>query len=225
MDGSCHAHAIHVKKKKAIVRHIWMGPFTHASVISRLKLSTRMVESRHTYQWVMSHLSRSHVTRTKAWYRTYECVTLNISMSHVTRMCESCHTCTYSCHIHEWVMSRIPRSHDTHMNESCHAYARVMPHIWMGQITSCHAHEKSCHTYDWVMSRIWLSHVTLMNESCHTYEWVISPHCKPHRRQHVIWMSHVTHLKSHAYKWVMLHIWLSHVTHIYESYYAYRWAI
>jgi len=53
----------------------------------------RVIESCHTYEWVMSH----------------------IRMSHVTHMNESCHT-------YERVMSHIWMSHVTHMNESCHTY-------------------------------------------------------------------------------------------------------
>jgi len=66
---------------------------------------TRMNESCHTDEWVMSHMWMS--------CHKYEWVMSHIWMSHVTRMNESCQT-------HEWVMSHIWMSHVAHMNESCH---------------------------------------------------------------------------------------------------------
>ena len=60
----------------------------------------RMHVSRHTYEWVMSH----------------------IRMSHGTHMNESCH-------IYEWVMSHAWMIHVTQMNESCHTYDWVMSYL------------------------------------------------------------------------------------------------
>jgi len=60
---------------------------------SLMCVAWRMLESCHTYEWVMSHI----------W------------VGHVTHMNESCHT-------YEWVMSHIWVGHVTHMNESCHTY-------------------------------------------------------------------------------------------------------
>jgi len=65
-----------------------------------------MKKSCHTYEGVMSHIWRSHVTHMK----------------------ESCHT-------YEGVMSHEWRSHVTHMNEPCHKYEGVMSHIWRSHVT------------------------------------------------------------------------------------------
>jgi len=81
---------------------------------------TRMNESCDTYKWVMSHMWMSHVTRmnescyTRAWVR------LNVWMSHVNQVNESCHTC-------EWVTSHLWMSHVTHMNQPCQTFEWVMP--------------------------------------------------------------------------------------------------
>ena len=113
---------------------------THVKTKMQSRQLWSVMESCHTYEWVMSHV----------WMR----VMSHICMSHVTCMIESCHT-------HVWVMSHIWMSHITHMNESCHMYDWVMSHIWMSHVT--HMNE-SCHTYEWVMSHIWMSHVTHLNE-------------------------------------------------------------
>jgi len=115
-----------------------------------------------TYQWVMSHIWRSHGTYMNEsfhayqwvkWYMTYRQLRAE-SLYHVT-------------HTHEsWVMSRIPMSHVAVWscseppinNESCHAYPWVMSPILMSHVT--HTHE-SCD--------IWMSHVTHTHESCHPY--------------------------------------------------------
>jgi len=161
------------QKNKAIVPHVWMGPFTHASVISR---------------WVMSHACVSLVTlvSTQVTYMNESChayleVMTHTWMNHVTHMHESCRIYEWVNHVMSriWkVMSRIWLSHVTHMTESCHTYEWVMSHIWMNHIptlqspskTARHMNE-SCHASE--ESRIWMSHVTHMTESCHTYIWVI----------------------------------------------------
>ena len=53
---------------------------------------TRMNESCHTNEWVMSHVWISHVTQMNESCHTYEWVTAHIWMSHVTRMNASCRT-------------------------------------------------------------------------------------------------------------------------------------
>jgi len=68
---------------------------------------TRMDESCHTHEWVMSHIWMSHVTP--------------IDES-VTHMNESCHTC-------ECVMSHIRMSHVTPMDESNHMDMCIA--VWM----------------------------------------------------------------------------------------------
>jgi len=67
-----------------VTSHMWMSHVSH------------MNESRHTYEWVMSHI-------------------VMLWMSHVTHVNESCHTC-------EWVMSHIWMSPVSQMNKSCLTY-------------------------------------------------------------------------------------------------------
>ena len=104
-----------------------------------------------TYEWVMSHISMSHVTHMK-WVMSHVC------MRNICRMNKWCQT--YGCYTYKW------------MNESCYTYEWVnewvMLHIWI-DIWMSHVYP-----HEWVMSRVWMSHVTHMNESCHTYEWVMS---------------------------------------------------
>ena len=56
-----------------------------------------MNESCHTYEWVMSHIWMSHVTRMNKSCHTYEWV-----MSHRRHACSR-----ETCHTHEWVMSHV----------------------------------------------------------------------------------------------------------------------
>ena len=79
---------------------VWMGHGTRAN------------ESRHTYEWVTTHVWMSHVKHMNESRYTW--------MSHVTRMNESRHT---------WM------SHVTRMNESRRSYERGMSHICMSQCT------------------------------------------------------------------------------------------
>jgi len=130
----------------------------------------------HTYEGVMSHVCRSHVTR------------MQESWTPSTQMKEWCHTCMQeSCHTHGRFIPHRRHGHHcrtsfTHIKESCETYEGVMWHIWRSRVTHM---KESCHTYEEVMSHIWRSHVTHMKESCDTYEGVMSH----------IWKSHVTHIK------------------------------
>ena len=126
---------------------------------------TRMNESCHTYEWVMSHVWMSHLSnRSGAVVMEGKVQKIRIWMSHVAYMKESCRT-------YEWVLSHIWISHVAHMDESCQTEQALWSFSWRCQMN----------WYKWVMSHIWTSHVAHMNESCRTYERVI-----PH-----IWMSHV----------------------------------
>jgi len=71
-------------------------------------------ESRHTYEWVISHMWMSHVTHMNESSHTYEGV-----MSHTCEWVMS--------HTYEWVMSHINESCHTHMNETCHTYQCGLP--------------------------------------------------------------------------------------------------
>jgi len=163
---------------------------------------TRVNESRHMYQWVMSHI----------W------VMSQIWMSHVTHMDEACHTWM------GYVTRRCVLRHVTHMNEACHTYEWGMSHIWMRHVTHM---DEACHTYEWGMSHIWmgrvtrrcvLRHVTHMNEACQISEWVMS---------HYWWVMSHTRNRRFKYEWdwmrhgpdwavafsVVSHVWKSHVTY------------
>jgi len=70
----------------------------------------------HTYEWVMSHIHMSHVTRTVRSFTVpiaaNEWIMSRVWMSHVTHMNESCHTYTVRSFTvpiaaHEWVMSHV----------------------------------------------------------------------------------------------------------------------
>ena len=139
-----------------------------------------------TYQWNMSHISKSHVTHMSESCHIYERVMSHIWISHATTDAvrlwyfDDC-TDTY-----QWVMSHLWVSHVTHMSESCHIRERVMSHKWLRQATTDAARlwsfDDCTDIYQWVMSYIWMSHVTNMHESCHIYERVMS----------LIWISHAT---------------------------------
>ena len=199
--------------------YVWHDSFI---CVTRLIHTSRIKCLEYKYEWVMSHIWRSHVTHMNEACHTYAWAMLHVWMSHVTHMNESCPT-------YEGVMSHIWRSHVTHMNESCHTCECVMALVWMSHVTHM---KESCHTYEWVMSHMLMSHVTHMIESCPTYEGVMSH----------IWMSHVTwfvvggavkktltHMNAswHTYyymsrmnlrrEWVMSHICMSHVTRMIES--------
>ena len=89
------------------------------------------------YGWVLSHSSilthpYSHVTR--ECVRVYEWVMSHVWMSHVTRMNES--RMNESCHTYEWVMSHVwmgnvyvGTSHVSHMNEACHTWMKHVSHM------------------------------------------------------------------------------------------------
>ena len=115
---------------------------------------SRMNWSRHTDEWVVSHIWMSHVTDVReschmneschTWMRhvTYEWVTshmhesCHIWVSHVV-MDESCHI--WVSHVtYGWVMS--------HMNESCQIWMSHVPYAWVMSYM-----DESC--------QIWMSHV------------------------------------------------------------------
>jgi len=74
-------------------------------------------ESCPTYEWVMSHIWKSHVS--------------HICMSHVPHINGSCIT-------YEWVMSHVWMSHVTRMNESCWLWPPpikwVLSRVWMSHV-------------------------------------------------------------------------------------------
>jgi len=125
-----------------------------------------------TYEWVPHENKVAHGTmHNREMWNTYNWVMSHIQLSHVTRTIESCRT-------YIWVMSQIQQRHITHAIESrrkykvpqqerqCHTYRGVIAQM-------CSVHIKiangSYRTYNWVMSHTQLSHVTHTIESCRTY--------------------------------------------------------
>jgi len=105
-------------RTSVMLPHIWMSHVT------------RMNESCHTFEWVMSiyecvmsHVWMSHVTRMNESRHTYEWVTSHIRMSHVA-------------HIRISHVTHISMSHVTHMNDSRHTNERVMSYMRMRHRTS-----------------------------------------------------------------------------------------
>ena len=105
---------------------------------------THVNESRHTCEWVTSHMWMSHVTHVNESCHTCEWVMSRMWMSRVTHVNESCHKC-------EWVMSHTWLSHVTHVNESCHTFEWVMSRMWMSHVAHVN---KPCHRCEWVISHI-----------------------------------------------------------------------
>jgi len=68
---------------------------------------THMNGSSHTYEWIMSYIRMSHVTR-KEWVMSHVWHRIKLRCRYVTRMNGSCHT-------YGWIMSYIRMSHVTHM--------------------------------------------------------------------------------------------------------------
>jgi len=164
---------------------------TSAATSSPLWNSSRCTPA--SCEWVMSHISISHVTCMTESCQTYEQVLWNSSpctpasyewvMSRVL-ITEPWHTyervlcnsarCTPASY--EWVMSHVRKSDVTTMDESCHTYERVMLQLWMSHVTHMKWDllQKSSFctiaSYEWVISHVWTSHVKSTNELCRTYE-------------------------------------------------------
>jgi len=115
---------------------------------------THTKESRHTYQWVTSHIPMSHVTHTNESRHAHESVILHIRISHVTYANELYHT--YERVVHR-VVRRSTAAHDCRGAETAR---EPMSHVTKRQSDE-----------EWVMSHV--------NEWDHTYEWDTShnSHC------------------------------------------------
>ena len=138
------------------IYEIWMSHVTHmaalwCSPVCAGSHGTRMDESYHAYEWVMSRE-----------YMRYEWVT-----SHIWQRYDA-HQCVLIVMAHMWM------SHVTHMNESCYAYIWdsymrlvilvyewVMSHVSLYEsiwVTNYMSHElyesRIIFVYEWVMSHI-----------------------------------------------------------------------
>ena len=164
MKESCHVYGCPILQQYTYThKHTHTHIHTH-SLNSCCLYTAWEVGHMSTYEWVMSHISRSHVTYMAA---------LSFNNLH-THTSTHTHAYIHTVSIHvvcilrgRWVM--YPRT-----NESCHTYERITSHIWMSHVTHV---KESCHIYGWVVSHIWMSRVTHMKESCHTYRTISSPYC------------------------------------------------
>ena len=178
---------------------------------------TRLNESRHTYEWVFSHIwGDVHSTRINptvmspvnesrdtlyAWVKAH-----SVYMSH--GMNESRDTYEWGCLTCEWVVTHIWVSHVTHMTESNYTHVWDMSHAWSDvysgwlDATAVSHVNYSLNTHERVMAHIWMNHGTHIwsmdkATASATYEWV-----------------------RHRYEWDMANIWTSHGTHMNESWHT-----
>ena len=119
MNESCHTQRTsHVTERTSHM--IWYNHVTNQRVMSRNErvMPTYCVmshnKSRHTYEWVTSHLWTSHATHNKR-------VESHIGMRHVHIWQGMPRTGGVTAHI--WM------SHAPHINESWHTYQRVSSHV------------------------------------------------------------------------------------------------
>jgi len=137
-----------------LLTHKWMSHGTY------------LTELWGTYQWVMSQVRTSHVTRTneacvplivgkqmKALCQISSRVMWHISMRQVTHTNES----------------RVPHIVGKQMKESRQICQRVMRHI-----PSVMSHLRMSHAYPILLANKWKSAVRYLNGSCGTYQWVMS---------------------------------------------------
>jgi len=189
---------------------------------------TQISESCHTYEWVMSHKSVSHVVHISRQS------TSNVTHWPIDSLASHVYYCA-TCLIHIKAEHKYndtqaflkPVSHVTHMNESYPTYESVTSHIWMSVVA--HMNE-SCHTVAH-LPRSYVTHsrfhmwhtggpavqrhsVFEINESCHTYEWVMSHIRMSHVTQHYTRHIHMWH----TFEWVVSHMneschTAAHMTH------------
>jgi len=124
-------------------------------------------ETWHTYEWVMTYVRKSRVTKMNESCHTYNWVMSQVRMSYVK---------TQLSHVIQ-IMSHVRLSHVARANElrqdtteSCHPNRFVESH-------------KSCNTYEWVTSHAWMSHITrtcsrltCLNDLCHVSQMTVTCH-------------------------------------------------
>jgi len=155
-----------------------------------------ILESRPTYEWVMSTIWSSHVPHMNMSCLTYECVT-----SHIWTILST----------YEWVMSHVERVMSHIWIKTCPTYERVVSHIWSSRVTHMN---QTCPVYEWFVSHICMnyvshiescpSHVPQNNESYTNripHEWVVS-HMRMNSISHIyvklIQESYPSHKSKHV---------------------------
>jgi len=126
MSESCLRHRVCLMGRERCV-------YSNTRLIYKSCLS-HMNESRHTHDWVISHMWISHVSNMNALCHTYEWVMPHTWMNHLTRHVTHMNTTR---HAHIWVMSHMWVNHVSHMKSLCHTY-RVCPMGWGGACTATH---------------------------------------------------------------------------------------
>jgi len=163
--------------------HTWLRHVTHVT------------ESRHTCDWVMSHLSIATFTNCESkkpnlreLCHIWNWVMSHMWLSHVTYVTESCHTCDVSPSPIVNTTHQSCERYATFVTESCHTCDWVTSHMCLSHVTHVmfHHHQLSTlHTkFARDMPHLWLRHVTHVTESCHTCDWVTSFMCLNHTHTH-----------------------------------------
>jgi len=137
---------------------------------------THVNESRHTCEWVTSHIWMSHFTHMNESRHTYEWVMPQIWMSHGIHKNESRD-------IWEWVTWHMGMSHVTYENESCDIWEWVTWHFRTSEATHIN---KSTNT-----NCKWVSLLTQI-----TYKWVYlhKLHNSEYTNANYIWVNLLTQI-------------------------------
>jgi len=217
----CHTYERVVSNVEGVLSQVQMDDVARMNQYQKGAMAGAACSS---YEWVMSHIWRSHdkhmnkSCHTNEWVmsRTYESVPegsdnrsnlILVSMSHVTYVINSCHTYKWDVSNFEGATSHVQKNYVTHMDQyqkgaiagaARYSYEWVTSHIWISHVIL-----------------VWMSHVTRMNQSCYTNEGVVSS----------ISTSHVTPIyeSRHTYESVpegcdsrsnLILAWMSCVTHM-----------
>ena len=195
-----------------------------------------MNESYHTYEWVMSHISMSHITTIHEPYHTHNC-----SMSHVSHVA----WLTVAVPSHGLPrLSVIYRSsatlhnvwHDAFMCVTWLIYTCDMTHsyVWrdMCDIRTC---SYVWHSYVWHYSCMFVTWLTVAVPS-HGLPRLSLIYCSSATLHNVMFENASNEIDSETavlslrescrtYEWGVSHVWMSHSTHVNEACHTYTWGM